>query len=53
MMISNELEEIIELATRVIVMRRGQIVGELANREVAEDAIMALAVGVEPVDRQT
>ncbi len=51
MMISNELEEIIELAHRVIVMRGGEIVGELPSSAVTEAAIMALAVGIEPFDR--
>lgn len=53
MLISNELEEIIELANRVMVMRRGQIAGELTDGAITEEAIMALAVGIDTCNSPT
>ncbi|NDU99703.1 sugar ABC transporter ATP-binding protein [Pseudoroseicyclus tamaricis] len=45
--ISSELPEVIGLADRVLVMRRGRIVGEVAGDEKTEDAIVRLAMGLE------
>jgi ribose transport system ATP-binding protein len=42
-LISSELEEIIGLANRVLVMRRGRIVSELSGSEITESAILAAA----------
>jgi galactofuranose transport system ATP-binding protein len=45
-MISSELEEIIEGADRVVVMRDGRSVAELERDEISQDAIMtAMAHG--------
>jgi ribose transport system ATP-binding protein len=45
-MISSELEEIVEGADRVFVLRDGQIVAELEHSEVSEQAVMrAMAHG--------
>ncbi|HVL20808.1 MAG TPA: ATP-binding cassette domain-containing protein, partial [Amaricoccus sp.] len=46
--ISSEMQELIGLADRVIVMRRGRIVGELAGTAATEEAIVRLAMGVMP-----
>ena len=43
LMISSELTEIVGMADRVIVMREGQITGELAGVEATEEGIMHLA----------
>jgi simple sugar transport system ATP-binding protein/ribose transport system ATP-binding protein len=43
LLISSELEEIIGLAHRVLVMRRGRIVSELAGAEITESAVLAAA----------
>jgi ribose transport system ATP-binding protein len=40
LMISSELEELVEGSSRVIVMRDGQRVGELRGREISQDAII-------------
>jgi len=40
---SSELEEIIGLADRVLVMHEGRITGELQRSDLSEEAIMALA----------
>lgn len=47
--ISSEMQEVIGLADRVLVMRRGRIVGELRGEDASEDAIVRLAMGVGPV----
>jgi monosaccharide-transporting ATPase len=45
-LISSDLEELVEGADRVVVLRAGAVVGELAGDEVSEHAIMAtLAAG--------
>jgi len=43
LLISSELEEILGLAHRVLVMRRGRIAAELIDREMTESAILAAA----------
>ena len=44
-LISSEVEEIIGLAHRVLVMRMGQIAAELSGDQVTEAAILAAAFG--------
>jgi ribose transport system ATP-binding protein len=44
-MISSELPEIIGMSDRILVMSRGQIVGELNRGEATEEAILTLAIG--------
>ena len=44
--ISSEMPEVIGLSDRVMVMRRGEIAGELAGADKTEDAILRLAMGV-------
>jgi ribose transport system ATP-binding protein len=44
--ISSEMQELIGLCHRVIVMRNGHIAGEVAQAELTEDAIVFLATGV-------
>jgi simple sugar transport system ATP-binding protein/ribose transport system ATP-binding protein len=43
LLISSELEEVLGLAHRVLVMRRGRIVAELAGEAMSEGAILAAA----------
>lgn len=45
MMISSEMEEIIGVADRVVVMHEGRIAGELCGSQISEPSIMELAVG--------
>lgn len=47
LMISSELPEVVGMSDRVYVMREGQIAGELAEKEITQENIMALATGVE------
>ena len=44
--ISSELQEIVGLCHRAVVMREGAIVGVLSGDEIEEEAIMRLATGV-------
>ena len=44
--ISSEMQEVMGLADRVLVMRTGRIVGELAGDDITEDAIVRLAMGL-------
>lgn len=44
--ISSEMQEVIGLAHRVLVMRAGKIVGALSGDEINEDAIIRLAMGL-------
>jgi ABC-type sugar transport system ATPase subunit len=47
--VSSDLPEVTGLAHRVIVCRQGQVVGELAGADIAEEKIMNLALGVSEV----
>jgi ribose transport system ATP-binding protein len=42
---SSEMEEVLQLSDRTLVMYRGQIAGELSREELSEEAVMQLAVG--------
>jgi ribose transport system ATP-binding protein len=44
--ISSEMPELIGLANRILVMRQGQIEGELAQGDITEDAIVRLSMGL-------
>jgi simple sugar transport system ATP-binding protein/ribose transport system ATP-binding protein len=48
LLISNEIEEILGLAHRVIVMRASRIVAELEGDRLTEEAILAAAFGAAP-----
>ncbi len=43
--ISSELEEILRVSTRVLVMHEGRLAGELSQSELTESAVMKLATG--------
>ena len=45
LLVSNEVEEILGLAHRVLVMRGGRIVAELSGDEITEEAILAASFG--------
>jgi simple sugar transport system ATP-binding protein/ribose transport system ATP-binding protein len=48
LLISNEMEEILGLAHRIVVMRQGRLVAELAGEAMTEEAILAAAFGAAP-----
>jgi len=43
--ISSDLEEILHISDRVLVMHEGKLVGELGREELSEEAVMMLATG--------
>ena len=43
--VSSEMEEILGMSDRVIVMHEGRISGELSRDELSEEAVMQLATG--------
>jgi ribose transport system ATP-binding protein len=45
MLISSDMEEVIGLSDRVIVMHEGKLISELSGGEISESSIMNLAVG--------
>jgi len=45
LLVSSELEEILRLSDRVLVMHRGRIAGELSREQATEESIMHLATG--------
>ena len=47
-LISSELQEIIGMSDRILVMSRGRIAGELNRQEASEERILSLAVGTKP-----
>src|SRR5581483_12225350 len=44
-MISSEIEEVLGMSDRILVMRGGRIVGELARGEATQERMLALAFG--------
>lgn len=48
---SSELPELLNLADRIIVFYRGQIVAEFSGTQATEEAVMAAAIGHEGVER--
>ena len=49
LVISNEVDELLGLCHRIVVMRRGRLVAEFDAGEATEDAIMRVALGATPV----
>jgi ribose transport system ATP-binding protein len=47
LMISSDLEEVLGMSDRVLVMHQGELAGELARSELSEQAVMHLATGGE------
>lgn len=46
MLISSELPEVLNLSTRIIVMREGRIAGELSRGEASQEAVLRLMAGI-------
>ena len=47
LLISSEMPELLALSTRIVVLRSGRVVGELARAEATEEAVAHLMTGVE------
>ncbi|MFI1393569.1 sugar ABC transporter ATP-binding protein [Streptomyces sp. NPDC020681] len=46
LMVSSDLPEVLGMADRILVMREGRLVGELARDEATEETVMAAATGL-------
>lgn len=46
LMISSEMPEVIGMSDRILVMRRGRLVGEVKRGEATQESLMSLAIGV-------
>ena len=46
MLISSELPEVLNLSTRILVMRDGELVGELSREQASQEAVLRLMAGV-------
>ena len=51
--VSSELEEILGMSDRALVMHEGRITGELSRAELSEEAVMHLATGGGKVEQET
>lgn len=49
LMISSDLEEILRLSDRVLVMHEGRLAGEVTRADLSEEAVMRLATGTKAV----
>ena len=47
LLISSELPEVINLSTRIIVLRAGRIVGEVAREQATQETLMRLMAGID------
>jgi ribose transport system ATP-binding protein len=45
LMISSDLEEVLGMSDRVLVLHEGELAGELSRRQLSEEAVMRLATG--------
>jgi ribose transport system ATP-binding protein len=45
LMISSDLEEVLRLSDRILVLHENRIAGELSRDEMSEEAVMRLATG--------
>jgi ribose transport system ATP-binding protein len=46
-LISSELPEVINLSTRILIMRNGRIAGELTREEATQERVLRLMAGVD------
>ena len=44
-MISSDMEEVLAMSDRVLVMHEGRLAGELSREQATEETIMSMAVG--------
>jgi ABC-type sugar transport system ATPase subunit len=51
LLISSELPELLNLSTRILVLRQGQIVDEVPRERATQDLLLRLMAGVDPVMR--
>jgi len=49
LLVSSELPEVLNLSTRIVVLREGRLMGELSRSQASQEALMRLMAGVEEV----
>jgi ABC-type sugar transport system ATPase subunit len=49
LLVSSELPEVLNLSTRIVVLREGRQMGELSRSEASQESLMRLMAGVETV----
>jgi ribose transport system ATP-binding protein len=49
LMISSDMEEVLGMSDRVLVLHEGRIAGELSRERLSEEAVMRLATGAAPL----
>jgi len=48
LLISSELPELINLSTRILVLRNGRMVGEVSRADATQDGLLRMMTGLEP-----
>ena len=48
LLISSELAELLNLSTRILVLRGGRVVGDLAREAATQDLLLRLMAGLAP-----
>jgi ABC-type sugar transport system ATPase subunit len=48
LLISSELPELLNLSTRILVLRQGRVVGEVLRERATQDVLLRLMAGLEP-----
>jgi ribose transport system ATP-binding protein len=51
-MISSDMEEVLGMSDRVLVLHEGSLAGTLSRRELGEEAVMRLATGAPGVSEE-
>ena len=46
LLISSELPEVLNLSTRILVLREGRVAGELSGAQATQEAVMRLMAGL-------
>jgi ABC-type sugar transport system ATPase subunit len=49
LLISSELPELVALSTRILVLRDGRLVGELARAEADQESLLRMMAGLDPL----
>jgi len=52
LLISSEIEEIVNLSDRVLILKEGRIVGDVGGEEINNQTLMRYALGEEAIDAQ-
>ncbi len=53
LLISSELPELLNVSTRILVLREGRVVGEVVRADATQDLLLRMMTGLEPTDWRT